>query len=251
MMEQTPVENESLDPVEPKVEEMKEPANQTATEPDWVDAGAVEVLLPTEPEAFSGKRYTVSISTKKEDFLDALKHINKINWMTWATMGMFIVEALKKMTKLPLDVHLMIQRPERYVDQFAKAGAEFLTVHPEAEGYPFGALDAIKKAGVKAGLALKPATPVSVVKDYLSYIDMLLIMTVNPGFSGQQMKKECLAKYKEARKLYGNDLLLEIDGGVMPENIQEVLDAGAQVIVAATAIFKTSDYGAAIKTLRC
>jgi len=166
------------------------------------------------------------------------------------TMGMFIVEALKKMTKLPLDVHLMIQRPERYIDQFAKAGAEFLTVHPEAEGYPFGALDAIKKAGVKAGLALKPATPVSVVKDYLSYIDMLLIMTVNPGFSGQQMKKECLAKYKEARKLYGNDLLLEIDGGVMPENVQEVRDAGVQVIVAATAVFKAPDYKKAITTLR-
>ena len=91
MMEQTPVENESLDPVEPKVEEVKELANQAATEPDWVHAGAVEVLLPTEPEASTGKRYTVSISTKKEDFLDALKHINKINWMTWATMGMFIV----------------------------------------------------------------------------------------------------------------------------------------------------------------
>jgi ribulose-phosphate 3-epimerase len=166
------------------------------------------------------------------------------------TMGMFIVEALKKMTKLPLDVHLMIQRPERYIDQFAKAGAEFLTVHPEADGYPFGALDAIKKTGVKAGLALKPATPVSVVKDYLSYIDMLLIMTVNPGFSGQQMKKECLAKYKEARQLYGNDLLLEIDGGVMPENVQEVRDAGVQVIVAATAVFKAPDYKKAITTLR-
>lgn len=91
MMEQTPVENESLEPVEPKVEEVKEITNQVASEPDWVHSGAVEVLLPTEPEASNGKRYIVSVSTKKEDFLDALKHINKINWMTWATMGMFIV----------------------------------------------------------------------------------------------------------------------------------------------------------------
>lgn len=166
------------------------------------------------------------------------------------TMGPFIVEALKKLTKLPLDVHLMIQKPERYIDQFAKAGAEFLTVHPEADGYIFGALDQIKKLGVKAGLAIKPATPVSVVKDYLSYIDMLLIMTVNPGFSGQAMKKECLAKYKEARKLYGNDLLLEIDGGVMPDNCEAVREAGVQVIVAATAVFKAPDYAKAITTLR-
>ena len=90
-MEQTPIENESPDPVEPKVEEVKELVNQTADEPDWADAGAVEVLLPTETEAPNAKRYTISISTKQEDFLDALKHINKINWMTWATMGMFII----------------------------------------------------------------------------------------------------------------------------------------------------------------
>jgi hypothetical protein len=90
-MEQTPVENEPLDPVEPTVEDLKEIANQAADEPDWVEAGAVEVLLPAEVETPNGKRFTISISTKKEDFLDALKHINKINWMTWATMGMFIV----------------------------------------------------------------------------------------------------------------------------------------------------------------
>ena len=90
-MEQTPVDNGSLDPVEPKVEEVKDIENQAVTEPDWVDAGAVEVQLPTEPENSNSKRYTISISTKKEDFLDALQHINKINWMTWATMGMFIV----------------------------------------------------------------------------------------------------------------------------------------------------------------
>lgn len=90
-MEQTPIENESSDPFEPKAEEMEEMVTQVSTEPDWVDAGAVEVLLPTEAETRDGKHYTISISTKKEDFWDALKHINKINWMTWATMGMFII----------------------------------------------------------------------------------------------------------------------------------------------------------------
>jgi len=165
-------------------------------------------------------------------------------------MGPFIVEALKKMTKLPLDCHLMIQQPERYVEQFVKAGAEFVTVHPEADGYIYGALDIIRKLGAKPGLAIKPATPVSVVSDYIKQIEMLLIMTVNPGFSGQTMKSECLTKYKEARQLFGNDLLLEIDGGVMPENVQAVRDAGVQVIVAATAVFKSKDYGQAIKTLR-
>ena len=166
------------------------------------------------------------------------------------TLGMFIVEALKKMTKLPLDCHLMMQNPDRYAEQFVKAGADFVTVHPEAEGYIFGALDKIKTLGCRAGLALRPATPVSVVKDYVKYLDMLLIMTVNPGFSGQQMIKAALPKYKEARALYGNDLLLEIDGGVMPDNVAQVHDAGAQVIVAATAVFKSKDYKEAIRTLR-
>jgi ribulose-phosphate 3-epimerase len=166
------------------------------------------------------------------------------------TLGMFIVEALKKMTRLPLDCHLMIQHPERYVEQFIKAGAEFVTVHPESAGYIFGALDKIKTAGCRAGLAIKPATPVSVVSDYIKYIDMLLVMTVNPGFSGQKMIVEALPKYKEARKLFGNDLLLEIDGGVMPDNAAKVREAGAQIIVSATGIFKSKDYRTAIKELR-
>jgi len=166
------------------------------------------------------------------------------------TMGPFIVDALKKMTRLPLDCHLMIQKPERFVEQFIKAGAEFVTVHPESEGYIFGALDKIKSLGCRAGMAIKPATPVSIVSNYAKYIDMLLIMTVNPGFSGQKMIVEALPKYKEARALFGPDLLLEIDGGVMPDNVASVRDAGAQVIVAATAVFKSKSYRDAIRELR-
>src|SRR5581483_8348106 len=108
------------------------------------------------------------------------------------TMGPFIVDALKKLTRLPLDCHLMIQKPERFVEQFVKAGAEFVTVHPESDGYIFGALDKIKSLNCRAGMAIKPATPVSVINDYIKYLDMLLIMTVNPGFSGQQMIKSAL-----------------------------------------------------------
>ncbi len=166
------------------------------------------------------------------------------------TMGPFIVEALSRLSKLPLDCHLMIQKPERYVDAFAKAGAATLTVHPEAQGNIHGALEMIRKAGVRPAMAIKPATPVSVVKEFISEIEMLLVMTVNPGFSGQAMKTECLPKYAEARQLFGADLLLEIDGGVMPENVQAVRDAGVQIIVAATAIFKAPDYAKAVGTLR-
>ena len=166
------------------------------------------------------------------------------------TMGPFIVDALRRLTKLPLDCHLMIQHPERYVEAFAKAGAATLTVHPEALGDIHGCLDTIRKLGVRPAMAIRPATPVSVVKHYIEQIEMLLVMTVNPGFSGQKMISECLSKYGEARALYGPELLLEIDGGVMPENVQAVRDAGVQIIVAATAIFKAPDYGKAVKELR-
>jgi ribulose-phosphate 3-epimerase len=166
------------------------------------------------------------------------------------TMGPFIVDALRRLSKLPLDCHLMIQKPERFVEAFAKSGASWISVHPEAQGDINKAMDLTIKAGAKPAIAIKPATPVSAAAPFADRMKMLLIMTVNPGFSGQKMMSECLPKYAEARKAFGPDLLLEIDGGVMPENIQTVRDAGAQVIVAATAIFKSKDYSAAVKTLR-
>lgn len=166
------------------------------------------------------------------------------------TMGPFIVEAMKRLTRLTLDCHLMIQKPERFVEAFAKAGASSITVHPEALGDIHGALDLIRKSGAMPSLALKPATPVSVAAEFASQIEMLLIMTVNPGFSGQKMIAECLPKYGEARRLFGDALLLEIDGGVTPQNAPAVRDAGAQVIVAATSIFKSADYAKAIHDLR-
>jgi ribulose-phosphate 3-epimerase len=166
------------------------------------------------------------------------------------TMGPFIVEAFRRMSRLPLDCHLMIQHPEKFVERFAEAGADWIVVHPEAEGDIAGALRMIRKTKARSGLALKPATPVEAVKHFVGLFDMLLIMTVNPGFSGQKMMPECLPKFAKARKLLGDDILLQIDGGVTAENAAEVRLAGAQCIVAATAIFKTKDYAAAIRAVR-
>ena len=166
------------------------------------------------------------------------------------TMGPFIVEAMRKMSKLHFDCHLMIQHPERFIDPFVRAGAQSISVHPEAHGDIHGALDQIRKLGAKPSVAIKPATPVDIVEPFRAQIDMLLIMTVNPGFSGQKMMTECLPKYKEARTRFGPDLLLEIDGGVTEQNARQVREAGAQVIVAATAIFKSNDYTRAITDLR-
>ena len=179
-------------------------------------------------------------------------HVDVIdgNFAPNLTMGPFIVDALRRITKLPLDCHLMIQDPIRYVEAFVKAGAAWITVHPEAEGDIHGALALARKLGARPALSIKPATPVTAVAPFIQEIEMLMIMTVNPGFSGQKLMPECLPKYKEARALFGNKLLLQIDGGVLPENIEAVRAAGAQVIVAATAIFKSKDYGQAIKLLK-
>ncbi len=166
------------------------------------------------------------------------------------TMGPFIVEALNRMTDLPLDCHLMIQNPEKYVERYVKAGADWISVHPEAEGDILGSLDIAVKHGAKPAVAIKPATPVSALEPFTGKVEMVLVMTVNPGFSGQKMMTECLPKYQEARDMFGPDTLLEIDGGVTVENAADVRAAGAQVIVAATAIFKSDDYGKAIPGLR-
>lgn len=166
------------------------------------------------------------------------------------TMGPVVVEGFKRLSKLPLDCHLMIEYPEKFVGAFAKAGASTITVHPEAPGDIHGALKDIRALGVRPSLAIKPGTPVSVVEEFKDEIEMLLIMTVYPGFSGQKMITDCLPKYAEARERFGPKLLLEIDGGVMPENAASVRAAGAQVIVAATAIFKSTDYSRAVRELR-
>ena len=166
------------------------------------------------------------------------------------TMGPFIIEAINRITSLPLDCHLMIQAPEKYAEHFAKAGADWISVHPEASGNIHTALDIAVKHGAKPALALKPDTPVHRALPFAKEIQMLLIMTVHPGFSGQKLIPECLSKFAQARQVFGPDVLLQIDGGVTADNATQVRQAGAQCLVAATAIFKSSDYAHAIRELR-
>jgi len=169
------------------------------------------------------------------------------------TMGQAIISAIRKTTKLPFDVHLMIENPESYIESFAAAGADIITVHVEAASHLHRTIDMIKKAGKKAGLSLNPATPLTQIEEILSDIDLLLIMSVNPGFGGQQFIKTTLPKIVKARKMLNtlpNKPLLEVDGGVNLKNIGTIAKAGADVLVAGASIFGTDDYQKTIPALR-
>jgi ribulose-phosphate 3-epimerase len=165
------------------------------------------------------------------------------------TVGPFIVKAIRKVTKLPLDTHLMIESPEKYIDEFAKAGSDNITVHAEACNGNLGkVLEQIRSHKISVGVSLKPATPLSAIKDHLKDIDMVLLMTVNPGFGGQAFMPEVLSKVEELRKIYDKDI--EVDGGINKDTSKQVLKAGANVLVAGTAVFGRPDVEQAIKDLR-
>jgi ribulose-phosphate 3-epimerase len=169
------------------------------------------------------------------------------------TIGPPIVESLRKVTKLPLDVHLMITNADAFIPEFARAGANYLTVHVEACPHLHRTIQSIKELGVKAGVTLNPATPVHSLQEILADVDLVLIMSVNPGFGGQKFIPSCLAKVKAVRQMLdriGSHALLEVDGGVKAENAAQVLEAGADVLVAGSAIFSGSDYAARITALR-
>ena len=169
------------------------------------------------------------------------------------TIGPPIVESLRKVTKLPLDVHLMITNADAFIPEFARAGANYLTVHVEACPHLHRTIQSIKELGVKAGVTLNPATPVHSLQEILADVDLVLIMSVNPGFGGQKFIASCLAKVKAVRQMLdriGSHALLEVDGGVKAENAAQVLEAGADVLVAGSAIFSGSDYAAHITALR-
>lgn len=165
------------------------------------------------------------------------------------TYGMMIVEACRKLTKLPLDVHLMMTRPEKYLRQFRDAGADILTIHVEAVDDPRPLLEEIKGLGAGAGLAINPQTPFETVENALDLCDLLLIMSVQAGFGGQSFDPVALDRLRRARQLAGDRLLLEVDGGVNSETISRCAAAGAQLFVVGSAIFKQPDYGAAIRRL--
>ena len=170
------------------------------------------------------------------------------------TFGVPVVKALRSCTKLPFDAHLMVEHPETYIDGLAKAGVTYVTVHQEACTHLDRVLQQIKEAGMKAGVALNPATPVSTLSCVAAQLDMILVMSVNPGFGGQSFIPYALDKILEAKEFLntvGNtDCVIEVDGGVNAKTVQAVKDAGATFLVAGSAVFGAADRAAAIASLR-
>ena len=169
------------------------------------------------------------------------------------TIGPLVVEAVRKVTKLPIDAHLMIVEPERYVEAFAKAGADLVSVHAEVSPHLHRTLQAIRAAGARPAVALNPSTPLSAVEWVLTDCEMVLVMTVNPGFGGQRYIEACTEKIRQLRALAdvrNPALEIEVDGGVNPDTAARVGRAGANLLVAGSAVFGASDYRAAIAEIR-
>ena len=197
----------------------------------------------------------ISPSLLSADFLNLGKDVEMVNqsqadWFHLDIMdgvfvpnisyGLPIVSQIKKMATKPLDVHLMIVQPERYVEAFHKAGADILTVHFEASTHLHRTVQQIKSLGMKAGVALNPHTPISQLEDIIQDLDLVLLMSVNPGFGGQKYIPSVTKKISELRKMItesGREIELEVDGGVNLDNLREVIEAGADVIVAGSAVF--------------
>jgi ribulose-phosphate 3-epimerase len=169
------------------------------------------------------------------------------------TMGVPVVEWLRKHTRLPLDIHMMVQDPERYTEAFARAGGDFIVVHAEATTHLHRTLTQIRATGKKAGVALNPATPVDAIEHVLDEVDVVVVMSVNPGFGGQKFIPAALAKVERVAKLLGaraGKVEIEVDGGVTPENAPRCRSAGASVLVAGTSVFAAPSPKDAIAAIR-
>jgi ribulose-phosphate 3-epimerase len=169
------------------------------------------------------------------------------------TIGPFIVEFIRGATKLPLDVHLMIEEPERYVRDFIKAGADYVTVHIEASRHLHRTVGLIKEYGAKAGVSLNPSTPVMSIESIIHDIDLALLMSVNPGFGGQEFIPHVIDKIRAMKSLVEEKklpVLVEVDGGIKPENARAVADAGADILVMGSAFYKSGDYRKLVEDLR-
>ena len=171
------------------------------------------------------------------------------------TIGPGVVKAIKPHASKPLDVHLMISPVDAFINLFAEAGADIITFHPEAGPHPHRTVQAIKAAGCKAGISLNPATPIAALEELIEDIDLILVMSVNPGFGGQKFIKTQLEKIRRIRDLIttaGREIELEVDGGVSSKNAEEIIAAGADVLVAGTAVFQSGRqaYADNIKALR-
>lgn len=175
------------------------------------------------------------------------------NFVPNITIGPLVVESIRKVTTLPLDVHLMIDNADLFIKDFASAGADILTVHVEACPHLNRTLQLIQEQKVRSGVVLNPATPLSSIEEVLHDIDMVLLMSVNPGFGGQKFIPSAIDKINNLSDImthYEQEFELEVDGGINPENSAELKSAGATVLVAGTAIFKAADYKKAIEDLR-
>lgn len=230
-------------------------------------AGTTKARPPSKNEKQKNMSVIVSPSLLAADFMNLGKDVEMVNksdagWIHLDVMdGMFVpnisygqpvVASIRKMAQKPLDVHLMIVQPERYIDAFHKAGADILTVHLEASPHLHRTLQEIKDRGMKAGVALNPHTPISSLEDMIQDIDVVLIMSVNPGFGGQSFIEHSLVKVKKLKKLIADSnskTLIEIDGGVNFETGQQLVTAGADALVAGSFVFKAQDPIAAIKGL--
>ena len=169
------------------------------------------------------------------------------------TIGPPVIESIKKVAKIPLDVHLMITNADMFIPEFVAAGADYITVHVEACPHLHRTIQSIKERGAKAGVTLNPATPISLLQDILADVDLVLVMSVNPGFGGQKFIPAVLKKISGIREMLDriqSRALLEVDGGVKIDNAAQILAAGATVLVAGSAIFSSRDYAGTITALR-
>lgn len=169
------------------------------------------------------------------------------------TIGPVVVSSIRKITKLFFDCHLMIENPEDYIEDFVKAGADLITVHAECNNDLKTTIQKIKNAGCKAGVSINPETSIDAIKEVIPDVDLVLIMSVHPGFSGQSFIKDVVPKIKETKKLIektNKKIYLQVDGGINNENVHIVKESGADVLVAASFIFKSKDYEKSIKQLK-
>lgn len=169
------------------------------------------------------------------------------------SFGQPILQAVKKHAKVPIDTHLMIKDPIRYAEEFARAGSDLITFHAEATGEPLLVIDRIRQSGAKAGISVKPGTPVGMIKELVPYVDMVLIMTVEPGFGGQGFIHEALKKVSMVREIadkLGKKIHIEVDGGINDKTAAECRSAGADVFVSGTYLFGAKDMAKAISSIR-
>ena len=170
------------------------------------------------------------------------------NFVPNITIGPVVVKSIRSASKLPFDVHLMISHPQSYIEEFAKAGSDIITFHIEAENDPVETIRLIKYFKKKVGVSIRPKTGVKAIEKILPMVDMVLVMTVEPGFAGQGFIYDCLPKIEELRKIFKKDI--QVDGGLNESTALEVIKAGANVIVAGSSVFGTKDHAGAIKKLR-